>query len=62
MLFNHEGQHVPQITFQMFVRLFAEVCWYNLSTTDLFEHKTVVVFAVSGAFTPYSHIQLLEDV
>jgi glutathione-dependent peroxiredoxin len=59
MLFNHEGQHVPQITFQMFVRMFAEVCWYSLSTTDLFEHKTVVVFAVSGAFTPYSHIQLL---
>jgi glutathione-dependent peroxiredoxin len=59
MLFNHEGQRVPQVTFRMFVRMFGEVCWYDLSTADLFEDKTVVVFAVSGAFTPYSHIQLL---
>jgi peroxiredoxin len=59
MLFNHDGQRVPQVTFPMFVQLFAEVCWYNLSTADLFKHKTVVVFTVSGAFIPYSHIQLL---
>jgi glutathione-dependent peroxiredoxin len=59
MLFNHDGQCVPQVTFRMFVRLFAEICWYNLSTADLFKHKTVVVFTVSGAFVPYSHIQLL---
>ncbi len=59
MLFNHEGQRVPQVTFPMFIRMFGEVCWYNLSTADLFEHKTVVVFTVSGAFTPYSHMQLL---
>jgi glutathione-dependent peroxiredoxin len=58
MLFNHEGQHVPQVAFRMFVRLFSEVCWYSLSTADLFAHKTVVVFTVSGAFIPYSHIQL----
>jgi glutathione-dependent peroxiredoxin len=58
MLFNHEGQHVPQVNFRMFVRLFAEVGWYSLSTADLFEHKTVVVFTVSGAFFPYSSIQL----
>lgn len=56
MLFNHEGQHVPQVTF----RMFAEVGWYDLSTADLFDHKTVVVFAVPGAFTcPHSPIQLL---
>lgn len=56
MLFNHEGQCVPQVTF----RMFAEVGEYDLSTADLFEHKTVVVFAVPGAFTyPYSPIQLL---
>ncbi len=59
MLFNHEGQRVPHVTFRMFVRMFAEVGWYSLSTADLFEHKTVVVFAVSGAFFPYSHMQLL---
>ncbi len=56
MVFNREGQPVPQITF----RMFAEMGWYDLSTTDLFEHKTVVAFAVPGAFTcPYSPIQLL---
>jgi glutathione-dependent peroxiredoxin len=57
MLFNNrEGQHVPQVTF----RVFAEVGWYDLTTADLFEQKTVVAFAVPGAFTcPYSPIQLL---
>jgi glutathione-dependent peroxiredoxin len=56
MLFNHEGQRVPQVTF----RMFAKVGWYDLSTAALFEHKTVVVFAVPGAFTcPYSPVQLL---
>ncbi|MGP1386707.1 MAG: peroxiredoxin [Thainema sp.] len=56
MVFKREGQPVPQITF----RMFAEIGWYNLSTADLFDHKTVVVFAVPGAFTcPHSPIQLL---
>ncbi|MEO1067630.1 MAG: redoxin family protein [Cyanobacteria bacterium J06638_6] len=56
MLFNPEGQPVPQVVF----RMFAEPGWFNLSTADLFDHKTVVVFAVPGAFTcPYSPIQLL---
>jgi glutathione-dependent peroxiredoxin len=60
MLFNHEGQRVPQVAFRMFVRIFGEVAWYSLSTADLFEDKTVVVFTVPGAFTcPYSPIQLL---
>jgi glutathione-dependent peroxiredoxin len=58
MLFNHEGQRVPPVTFQMFVRVLSEIRWYSLSTADLFAHKTVVVFAVSGAFTTYSHLQL----
>ncbi|ESA34042.1 glutathione amide-dependent peroxidase [Leptolyngbya sp. Heron Island J] len=56
MVFNREGQRVPQVTF----RMFAEGEWYELSTADLFDRKTVVVFAVPGAFTyPYSPIQLL---
>ncbi len=56
MLFNHEGQPVPQVTF----RMFAKGDWYALSTADLFEHKTVVVFTVPGAFAcPYSPLQLL---
>jgi peroxiredoxin len=59
MLFDREGQRVPEITFRMFVRMYGEVGWYDLSTADLFEHKTVVAFAVSGAFFPYTHMQLL---
>ncbi|MEL7503568.1 MAG: redoxin family protein [Cyanobacteria bacterium J06554_6] len=56
MLFNREGQRVPRVIFWMF----AEAGWYTLSTTDLFDHKTVVAFAIPGAFTcPYSPIQLL---
>lgn len=56
MLFNHEGQRVPQVTFPMFV----EGEWRQLSTNALFDSKTVVVFAVPGAFTcPHSPIQLL---
>lgn len=57
MLFNYRGRRVPQVTF----RMFGEAGWYDLSTTNLFEHKTVVAFAVPGAFTcPYSPIQLLS--
>ena len=56
MVFDHEGQRVPQVTF----RIYVEVGWCDLSTKDLFEHKTLVVFAVPGAFTrPFSTIQLL---
>ncbi len=56
MLFNREGQRVPPATF----RIVTKASWYDLSTADLFEHKTVVAFAVTGAFTcPYSPIQLL---
>jgi len=55
MFFNYEGQRVPQVN----LRMFAEVGWYELSTAELFDRKTVVAFAVPGAFTrPYSSIQL----
>jgi peroxiredoxin len=56
MVFKLEGQYVPQITF----RIPEKTGWYGLSTAKLFGCKTVVVFAVPGAFTcPYSPIQLL---
>ena len=56
MLFHYGGQRVPDVTF----RMFSKAGWYDLSTADLFEHKTVVAFAVPGAFTcPHSPIQLL---
>ncbi len=56
MFFNYEGQPVPHVTF----RMFTEVGGYELSTADLFDHKTVVAFAVPGAFAcPHSPVQLL---
>ncbi|HEY9878069.1 MAG TPA: redoxin family protein [Leptolyngbyaceae cyanobacterium] len=59
-MFNYEGrqegQRVPQVTFWMF----AEKDEHGLSTADLFDCKTVVAFAIPGAFTyPHSPIQLL---
>nr|WP_275072583.1 redoxin family protein [Petrachloros mirabilis] len=55
-MLNHEGKPVPKVNF----RMFSEVGWHDLSTADLFEHKTIVAFAVPGAFTcPYSPLQLL---
>lgn len=48
MLPNKEGQRVPDVTFP--VRKNNE--WINITTNDLFKGKTVVVFALPGAFTP----------
>ena len=48
MLENREGQPVPQVTFR--TREGNE--WRDVTTDDLFKGKTVVVFALPGAFTP----------
>ena len=48
MLQNREGQRVPQVVFH--VRKDNE--WRDISTDELFEGKTVVVFSLPGAFTP----------
>lgn len=48
MLPNREGQRVPDVTFP--VRKNNE--WVNISTDEIFKGKTVVVFALPGAFTP----------
>jgi len=45
---NREGQRVPSVVFR--VRKGNE--WVNVSTDDLFKGKTVVAFALPGAFTP----------
>jgi glutaredoxin-like protein len=45
---NREGSRVPDVTFR--VRENNE--WKNVSTSDLFAGKTVVVFSLPGAFTP----------
>jgi glutaredoxin-like protein len=48
MLNNIEGQNVPNVTFP--TRQGDE--WVNVTTDELFKGKTVVVFALPGAFTP----------
>ena len=48
MLKNIEGQQVPQVTFH--TRRDHE--WVDVSSDDIFKDKTVVVFALPGAFTP----------
>lgn len=48
MLQNHEGQRVPQVNFR--VRENNE--WKTVTTDDIFNGKTVVVFSLPGAFTP----------
>lgn len=48
MLTHREGQRVPDVTF----RLRQNNQWVDLNSDDLFKDKTVVLFALPGAFTP----------
>lgn len=48
MLPNREGQSVPQVTF----RTRQNNQWVDLTSDDIFKGKTVVLFALPGAFTP----------
>lgn len=48
MLENREGQRVPNVTFH----LRQNNQWVDITTDDIFKGKTVVVFALPGAFTP----------
>ena len=48
MLKNSEGAKVPNVTFK--TRKDGE--WVDVTTDDLFAGKTVVLFALPGAFTP----------
>jgi len=48
MLDNIEGQKVPTVTFPTR----QGDAWVNVSTDQLFSGKTVIVFALPGAFTP----------
>jgi peroxiredoxin/glutaredoxin len=48
-MFTHrEGQTIPEIRFH----LRDEASWRDVTTAELFAGKTVVVFALPGAFTP----------
>ena len=48
MLENREGQRVPSVTFN----LIEGEEWKQVTTDDLFKGKTVILFALPGAFTP----------
>ena len=48
MIGNRTGQRVPQVTFH--TRRDHE--WIDVTTDEIFRGKTVVVFALPGAFTP----------
>lgn len=48
MLEVRQGQRVPQVTF----KIFDGEQWTAVTTDDLFGAKTVVAFALPGAFTP----------
>jgi len=48
MLDNIEGQKIPTVTFPTR----QGDAWVNVSTDQLFAGKTVIVFALPGAFTP----------
>ena len=48
MFENREGQRVPDATFRTRVGS----TWKDLTSSDVFGGKTVVVFALPGAFTP----------
>lgn len=48
MLKSREGQRVPNVTFP--IRVDDE--WQKVSSDDVFKNKTVVLFALPGAFTP----------
>ncbi|MDB4963573.1 MAG: glutathione amide-dependent peroxidase [Myxococcales bacterium] len=45
---NVEGQRIPDVTF----RTRDDAKWKNVSTTEVFSGKRVIVFALPGAFTP----------
>lgn len=48
MLENRENQKVPKITF----RTRRDHEWVDVNSEDIFNNRTVVVFALPGAFTP----------
>ncbi|WP_086933257.1 glutathione peroxidase [Agarilytica rhodophyticola] len=48
MLANKEGQRVPDVTFK--TRQGDD--WVDVTSADIFANKTVVLFALPGAFTP----------
>ncbi|MFQ5661143.1 MAG: glutathione peroxidase [Gammaproteobacteria bacterium] len=45
---NREGQHIPEVAF----RTRQDHEWVEVSSSELFSGKTVILFSLPGAFTP----------
>lgn len=48
MLENREGQRIPQVTF----KTRRDNDWADVTSAEIFDGRTVVVFSLPGAFTP----------
>jgi glutaredoxin-like protein len=48
MFKNHEGQRIPDVTF----RTRRDHEWVDVTSAEIFDGKTVVLFSLPGAFTP----------
>ena len=48
MFSNKEGQNIPEVTF----RTRREHEWIDITSSELFKGKNVIVFSLPGAFTP----------
>lgn len=48
MLENREGQRVPEVTF----KTREDNQWVDVTTSEIFKGKNVIVFSLPGAFTP----------
>ena len=48
MLPNNEGQSIPHVTF----KVIEDGQWKDVHSKELFANKTVILFALPGAFTP----------
>jgi peroxiredoxin/glutaredoxin len=58
---NSEGQRVPEVTFKTRT---AEGQWKDVTTSEVFAKKKVVVFSLPGAFTPTcssSHVPRYQE-
>ena len=58
MFENKEGQRVPEVTF----RARSDSDWQDLTSSDLFAGKTVIVFSLRVACTPTCSASLVPRV
>lgn len=60
MLENREGQRIPQVTF----KTRQDYEWKDVTSAEIFDGRTVVVFSLPGAFTPTcssSHVPRFDE-